>query len=203
MKTLVVDYGLNNVNSIVAAIEVCGSESIVLDNPDSGVMKIVENVILPGVGTFSAGMKNLVDRQWDSALKHMILEKHIPILGICLGMQLLGKIGVEAGITNGLNFIDGTISLLEHRTVLPHVGWNNVMQKRESALWEGIPNETDFYFVHSYQFKPVMKNCIISTTDYDGEFISGVQYGNVFGVQFHPEKSGKYGMKLLKNFLKM
>lgn len=159
---------------------------------------------MPGVGSFTDAMTNLCDRGWIPGIKRAALEEGLPFLGICLGMQLLAEQGLEGGSTEGLGLIPGTIRRLapkEPGTRIPHVGWNEVRQQSPHPLFAGIPDGTDFYFVHSYHFEPTESTDMVTTTPYCDQFVSTVARGRVYGVQFHPEKSSKLGLRLLKNFL--
>jgi len=204
MAVLIIDYGMSNLGSIRRAIEECGGDVIVSDNPQS--LKSAERIILPGVGTFSDGMKNLKNRGWISILTEEVINNNIPLLGICLGMQLLADKGDEGGESEGLGFIQGEIKkfqpiLKEER--IPHIGWNEVHKLNSSKLLEGIPDKSDFYFVHSYFFQTKNEENIIAWTPYCGKFSSIINSGNIYGVQFHPEKSIPAGFSLLKNFLNL
>lgn len=199
---LVIDYGMSNLGSIRRALEECGGDVYVSDNPDD--LKKAERMILPGVGSFADGMANLNKMGWVDAIKQEVLHNKIPILGICLGMQLLAIRGFENGETDGLGLIQGEIVRLNNvdsNERIPHVGWNDVIQKKEHPLFESIINGADFYFVHSYHFVPLNSSDILAETPYCGSFISAVCRDNIIGVQFHPEKSVPSGFQLLKNFL--
>jgi len=200
MSVLIIDYGLGNLSSVARSVEKCGAEVIISDNPQS--LKQVDRAILPGVGAFADGMKNLRERGWDVALKNWEEEK-MPLLGICLGMQLLAEIGHEVKKTPGLGLIPGEVTLLDvsPEQRLPHVGWNEVMFQRADPLFANIFTGNDFYFVHSFHFKVTHQEHVLSTTHYGKSFVSAVRRENVFGVQFHPEKSSRPGFQLLKNFL--
>lgn len=201
MKTLIIDYGMSNLGSISRAVEECGGSAVVSDSPES--LKEAAKVILPGVGSFRDGMINLDRVGWVEPLKKTALNG-IPILGICLGMQLLADEGDEGGKTNGLGIVAGSVTKLKIKAKedrLPHVGWNEVRQKKECALFDGIKDSSDFYFVHSYHFDVKDKCDILAVTPYCGEFVSAIKHNNIYGVQFHPEKSSVSGFQLLKNFL--
>jgi glutamine amidotransferase len=150
-------------------------------------------------------MANLLEMGWASALRKAAMEDRIPLLGICLGMQLLAEKGEEGGTVEGLKLIPGEVRRFvpeDSSTRIPHVGWNEVWEASGSqCLFEGIPDGSDFYFVHSYHFIPCRKEHILATTPYCGNFVSAIGAGSLFGVQFHPEKSGRPGFQILKNFL--
>ncbi len=197
----IVDYGLGNVNSIKNMLAFIGADSIITN--DSKILKKVEKLILPGVGSFDDGMSNLRKLDLISTLTEMVINKKIPTLGICLGMQLMTE-NSEEGNSIGLKWIDGFCTKFDEKShsKIPHMGWNTITVCKENALL----NRNDinkFYFVHSYHVQCTEDKDILTTTNYEGEFISSFQKGNIFGVQFHPEKSHKYGMQLLKNFYEL
>jgi glutamine amidotransferase len=201
-KVLIIDYGTSNLASIKRALEECNAEVFISDNPKD--IKFSNRIILPGVGAFADGIKNLRKLGFVSAIKEIISYRNIPFLGICLGMQLMANKGYEGGEEEGLGLIPGEVKRLEtpDRSVrIPHIGWNEVYKTGDNSLFFDIPDGTDFYFVHSYHFIAENSENIIATTPYCGGFISAVTLGNMFGVQFHPEKSGKKGFQVLKNFL--
>lgn len=203
MSVLIIDYGLSNLGSIKRSLEECGGDCRISENPDD--IDVADRIILPGVGAFADSMKRIHQRGWYSKILKAVLEDKLPILGICLGMQLLATRGFEGGETLGLDLIHGEVNLLEPNSPgirIPHVGWNEVHKTVESSLLYDIPSRADFYFVHSYHFVPEDDAHIIANTPYCGNFVSAVMSKNVMGTQFHPEKSGRLGFKLLQNFLK-
>jgi glutamine amidotransferase len=202
MKVLVIDYGMGNLGSARRALEECGLDVLVSENPDH--LADVDRFVLPGVGAFADGMANLNERGWPPKVREALQNPHVTMLGICLGMQLLACKGYEGGENAGLGLIAGEVRRLEPTTLdtrIPHVGWNEVHYADAEPLFAEIPNGSDFYFVHSYQFIPAASENIIATTPYCGRFVSAVRAKNVFGVQFHPEKSSRLGLKLLRNFV--
>ncbi len=203
MSIVIIDYGMSNLGSIRRAMEECGADVLVSNNPED--LKISDKIILPGVGAFGDGMKNLNNQGWTKIIREEVLENKIPILGICLGMQLLATKGHEGGEFDGLNLIEGEVvkftSLDDER--IPHVGWNEIVKTKESPIFEGIEDGSDFYFVHSYHFKAKNKEDVIATTSYCGEFASAINKNNIFGTQFHPEKSIPVGFQVLKNFINL
>lgn len=203
MSTVIIDYGMSNLGSIRRAIEECGADVVVSNNPKD--LKTAAKIILPGVGAFGDGMKNLNEQGWMPIIKEEVLKNKIPILGICLGMQLLATKGYEGGEFSGLNLIEGEVVKFtpQNNERIPHVGWNEIFQTKDNILFEGIKDGSDFYFVHSYYFKTKYQEDIISTTPYCGNFASAINKGNVFGTQFHPEKSMPLGFEVLKNFLNL
>lgn len=202
MLALVVDYGMSNLKSICRAIEECGGRVQVATLPSD--LKKATHIILPGVGSFSDGMNNLNESGLSNAIIEEVTENRIPILGICLGMQLLADCGTEGGEVRGLGLISGKVARLvaNHGERIPHVGWNEVYPLSKCQLFDGVRPGCDFYFVHSYHFEPSEHETVVATTPYCGGFVSSVKRGNVYGVQFHPEKSQKPGFSVLRNFLK-
>jgi glutamine amidotransferase len=201
MTLLIVDYGMGNIASARRAIEECGGRALVSDDPAD--IKVADRIVVPGVGAFPQAMARLRDAGWVDALRAAVHDDGLPLLGICLGMQLLADESDEVSKTQGLGLIPGRIERIvptDASERVPHVGWNEV-RHRDGALFEGIPSGADFYFVHSFRFVPASEGAILATTPYAGETVSAVGAGRVAGVQFHPEKSSRAGFRLLKNFL--
>ncbi len=201
-RVAIVDYGLCNLDSVRRAFETLGAQAFVTDVPAE--LAHADRIVLPGVGAFPDAMRNLRARGLDEALGLQVLEAGAPFLGVCLGMQLLAALGHEVEETKGLGWFDGDATRLvptvgERR--VPHVGWNEVRLARDSPLFAGIPPEADFYFVHSFHVECAHDDDVLATTPYCGGFTSALQREHVYGVQFHPEKSQRYGLALLKNFL--
>ena len=204
MKTVaIVDYGMCNLDSVARAVQECGGVPLVTD--DSKALATANSIVLPGVGAFGVGIKNLRDRGLEQPLREQVLEKGIPFLGICLGMQLLAKRGEEHGGAEGLGWLDAETVLIKTAPGerLPHIGWNEVRPARESRLFAGIDSGTDFYFVHSYALRPRDPAVALASAPYGDGVCAAVQKDNVYGVQFHPEKSQKAGFTLLRNFLSL
>jgi glutamine amidotransferase len=201
-KILIVDYGMGNLGSVRRALEECGVDAIISNDPSDCAH--ADHIVLPGVGAFADGMDALTDGGWVDILRTTSQEDKIPLLGICLGMQLLADKGFEGGETVGLGLIHGEVSRLvadSLETRIPHVGWNEVHHGGAHPLFRGILSGTDFYFVHSYHFLPDNIEDALASTPYCGSFVSAVARGNVCGTQFHPEKSSRAGFQLLQNFL--
>lgn len=197
----VVDYGMGNLDSVARAVEECGGSPVVTDRIED--LRSADRIILPGVGAFPDGMANLRERSLDGALQEQAV-RGVPLLGICLGMQLLAAEGWEGSHTTGLGLIEGSVQRLEPNGEpirIPHIGWNEVDLVRSSPLFEGVDSGRDFYFVHSYALVCSQPDDVLARTAYGGGFVSAVERGNVFGVQFHPEKSQKRGLQLLRNFI--
>lgn len=201
VNVAIIDYDAGNLDSVKRAIERCGRSAFIAKEASS--LKKASHIILPGVGVFSEGMQKLNKKGFTREIKKQAIDKEVPFLGICLGMQLLANKGTEGGDTEGLGLIKGKVIKLTQKQNerIPHIGWNQVIFKKQNPIFEGMDSEKDFYFVHSYHFVPTDKNDTAAVTPYCGEFISAVCHGNIFGVQFHPEKSQKNGFKILKNFL--
>ena len=195
----IIDYGVGNLASVKNAFANIGRDSIVFDDPEH-IMSF-DRIILPGVGSFATAMELLNLRRWPAAI-HRFFRTGRPILGICLGMQLLMEDGNEGGKAKGLGLISGEVITLQpnNKLRLPHVGWNSISINADHALFRGIKNHVDYYFVHSFQCVPRYKDDIVANCDYGGEFVAALSHGNVFGTQFHPEKSQPHGLRLLDNF---
>lgn len=197
----IIDYGMGNINSIKKAVERNRGVPIVINTEEE--MASADKIILPGVGSFFEGVENLKRLNLMRPLQDMSSDSR-PILGICLGMQLLGSLGEEGGVNRGLNLIEGITKRLlplDNSERIPHVGWNEVKIIKNNLLFYDIPDNSDFYFVHSYHYEPNNSDFIVGMTSYCGKFSSAVNQKNVFGVQFHPEKSGQLGSKMIDNFV--
>ncbi len=203
----VIDYGVGNLGSVLRALEKLHVKPVRINHPDD--MGSADCLILPGVGNFKDCKALLHQHGWDEALNLQVRVKGRPLLGICVGMQLLADSsteGVDAGgITGGLGLIPGRVEHLADlgcRLRLPHVGWNNVKTCGvDGVLFRGVPDETDFYFVHSYVFVPKDPGDVLATADYGVTVTAAVRSGNVWGTQFHPEKSANAGLRVLENFI--
>lgn len=189
------NYGNSgNTYNVQKALEIAGARVVMIQNKND--LDPVDRIVLPGVGCFRDAIDNLADIQAD--LKEHIRKK--PTLGICLGMQILAKVGYEFGETPGLNFFDAEVKKMEVKGKVPHLGWGTLIPLKDSLLLEGISGNDNFYFMHSYEM--VNYTDVVALTDYcDHKFVSVVEKDGIFGVQFHPEKSRKTGIKLLENFL--
>lgn len=194
---VIIDYEMGNVLSVRNALDRIGVESMISRNGED--IRKATSLILPGVGSAGAGMSNIKRFGIDKVIWGEIMEGK-PILGICLGMQLL-MTQSEEGNARCLNYIEGTVVRFQTKEKVPQIGWNTVTSKKSSILFEGIPQDSYFYFVHSYYSIPTNKNIIYGRTKYGNNFCSVIEKENIFGVQFHPEKSGQIGEKLLKNFI--
>ena len=199
----IIDYGMGNIQSVKNAFELLECNVQVIDNPSE--IKNADGIILPGVGAFANAIRNLEEKEFINPLKEAVLEQKIPLLGICLGMQLLADSSEERGHNKGLSFIPGDICKIPQKNEyrLPHVGWNDLSIIKDSHLLKNITDKSCFYFVHSYYVEVEKQENSILKTTYGLEFDSAIQHKNVYGAQFHPEKSHKFGMKLLDNFSKI
>jgi len=195
-KVALIDYGMSNLASIQNSLIYLGINPIISSDPT--IILSAEFAILPGVGAFGEAIRNI----HSNGLFNVIKELHYrrtPLLGICLGMQLLASFSTENGFHEGLCIIPGAVDKLTAEMPVPHVGWNTAVSCRQSQAFMGI-STTDFYFIHSYHFKPDDPDSIVTKTDYGETFASSVQLFNTIGVQFHPEKSHRAGLQFLKNF---
>ena len=196
MTVGIINYGVaGNVYSIKKALEKAGGASIIINNLND--FDKADKIILPGVGSFKDAMKELKSNNFIEA----IVNYKKPMLGICLGMQILSTLGVEFGRTKGLNIIDAKVCLIKIDGVIPHLGFNTINVLKTNEILKGLENE-EFYFMHSYEV--ITDNYVTSTTKYmNYSFVSSIQKGNAYGVQFHPEKSRDAGIKLFNNFIKL
>lgn len=200
MKIVIADYGMGNIKSIVSALNYIGVEDIII-SADYDVLKNSDKIILPGVGSFRKAMMQIKENNLDKYLKEIVLENKKPLIGICLGMQLLGTSSTEDGFTEGLGFVNAHCIKFDNTDLkVPHVGFNQLKFGNEHKIYQGLLNEADFYFTHSY--KMVSESQINqSYCNYGSDFIASFEYNNIVGVQFHPELSQKNGLRLLKNFI--
>ena len=197
----VINFGLGNLGSVINSFNEIKAEVKIISNPKE--IDNFDRIILPGVGSFRLGMENLLEKGWDKKIFEHTSKKK-PLLGICLGMQLLFDWGEEDGGCKGLGLIAGKVVKMKNlkNRKLPHVGWNKLNLKKKHPIFDNVRNNVDFYFVHSYECLPENESDIISTSSYETEILSCVSNGdNVVGTQFHPEKSPPNGLKILKNFL--
>jgi imidazole glycerol-phosphate synthase subunit HisH len=198
----IVDYGLGNLASVAGAVEKLGFDPVISTNAE--VLGRAEKLILPGVGAFGDGMRKLVERGLVAPLTRLVCEDHRPILGICLGFQLFAEESEEFGCHAGLGWLPARVRRLapQDPTVrIPHVGWNGLLQQRDTILFAELEPDSVFYYVHSYVLESRDPELVIGACDYGETFASVIQSGNIYGTQFHPEKSQRAGLKLLGNFL--
>jgi len=201
----IIDYGIGNVGSIVSMFQSIDVSAIVTSSPE--VILKADKLILPGVGSFDNGMRNLRRLGLIDALEQKVLKERTNILGICLGAQLMTQFS-EEGKESGLGWIKAhTVRFFSRKGMagyrVPHMGWSDVVPKKESQLFHRVPKEARFYFAHSYHFVCENSEYVLAETKYGYTFTSAFEVGNFFGVQFHPEKSHRYGMTLLRSFAEM
>lgn len=207
MKVGVIDYGVGNLGSVLRALEELGVAPVLVNR--AAEMHATDCLILPGVGNFADCARLLNEGGWNTALREEVFGYKKPLLGICVGMQLLADNSTEGAAEGhnilGLGFIPGQVRHLGSfgcSLRVPHVGWNGITRTcRDDHLLTGIPDGTDFYFVHSFAFAPQDPADVLATTDYDVSIAAAVRRGNIWGTQFHPEKSSRAGIRLLRNFI--
>ena len=211
MKIAIIDYESGNLKSVSKAVELASNN--VLNKSDVKIinsaneLKNFDKIVLPGQGSFKQCYQSLLSIEgMINELTSAVLEKQKPILGICVGMQLFSSFGEEDGGSKGFDWIKGQvnkINLTDKNLKLPHMGWNNISINQKSKLFSGIENESHFYFVHSFSFDVENDQFISATANYSTEIVSAVEKDNIFGTQFHPEKSQTNGIKILENFVKL
>lgn len=202
MKVAIINYGMGNLRSVMNAFHWLGQDTYVAIKP--GDLRDADSVVLPGVGAFGDAMKNLDDAGWTESLHREVITGGKPFLGICLGMQILASTGTEHGCHKGLGWIPGRVLRLQSENSnlrVPHIGWNDVNLKKKDGLYQGLGDRQSFYFVHSYAMMPEDQETISGTCEYGPEFVASVEKDNIFAIQFHPEKSHKAGLAVLKNFI--
>lgn len=199
---VVIDYGMGNIGSIANMIKFVGSKSVVTS--DEKIIAKASKIILPGVGHFDRAMQNIQQLNLQDVITYKAMEEKIPFLGICLGMQLMCNRS-EEGNLDGLKFIDAEVSHFnfdhDSHLKIPHMGWNTVIRNKNTPILENLDDNSRFYFVHSYFVKCNNESDTLTYTDYGGKFTSAFATDNLVGVQFHPEKSHKFGVTLFKNFI--
>jgi len=201
MKVAIVNYGMGNLGSVARAFDDLGVQPVIAEHP--AALFDAHRIVLPGVGAFTEGMARLREGGWADALTRLVRDGR-PLLGICLGMQMLAEAGDEGGACNGLGFVTGRVRRLETLGCtlrVPHVGWNEIAYVDAGPLFEHIPAGSDFYFVHSFAVADVAQGELTATVDYGVPLAAAVRHGHVFGTQFHPEKSAAHGLRLYANFV--
>ncbi|MBM3347828.1 MAG: imidazole glycerol phosphate synthase subunit HisH [Betaproteobacteria bacterium] len=202
MRVAIVDYQAGNLRNVQKAVERLDRKAGIVQRGEA--LANADAIILPGVGAFGHGMENLVRAGFVEALRREVLEKGKPLLGICLGMQLLGTRGFEDGEMPGLGLLPMFVprfDLTRCKVRLPHNGWNSVAIEPASVLFEGVPQGADFFFVHSYHVVCDDESMVAARCDYGYPFAAALEHENIFATQFHPEKSQRHGLRVLKNFL--
>jgi len=198
-KVCILDYGAGNVNSVYNIFKMYTEVNV---SNNLSIIKDSTHIVLPGVGAFETTVEKIIKLLPIDDIRNIVFNERKPFLGICIGMHVLATTGFEFGEHPGLGWIQGRVEKLDPGGMpLPHIGWNNIICKKKSSILKGLESNPDFYFVHSYVFKPYELETIVATSFYGEEFCSIIQYENIFGVQFHPEKSQKAGIKLVENFL--
>lgn len=204
MKITIVDCGIGNIKSVLRMIEYVGGTAEIVSDPN--LAKDASKLILPGVGAFDSGMGALNDKGWIDTLNYLALEKKIPVMGICLGMQLLCRRSDE-GVKDGLGWFDADVLSFKPSELgnlkVPHMGWADVKVKKENPLLSVKLEVPRFYHVHRYHVVCDNESDILAESVYGTNFVNAISKDNIFGVQFHPEKSHKFGMRLFENFLKL
>ena len=208
MKLTIVDYNSGNISSVVNSFKEVAQNKVNIEvTSDLKKINSSDKVVLPGQGSFKScvdalnNISGLVD-----SLNEFAINKKKPLLGICVGLQMFANIGYEETETKGLGWIPGKVSKINNQKgkyKLPHIGWNQINIVKESKIFKNIENNTHMYFVHSYEFIPNDKNVISATTDYSSNIVCSVEKENIFGTQFHPEKSDKIGLKIIDNFINL
>lgn len=201
----IVNYGLGNIQAFANIYKRLNIPACIASSGDA--LTEAEKIILPGVGAFDWAMTRLNESGMREVLDDLVVGQGRPVLGICVGMQMMAKRSDE-GVLEGLGWIDAEVKKFDeatftHKTPLPHMGWNDVLPRQSGCLFRGLESDARFYFLHSYYFAPHQEGDVLAVTDYNGSFASSVRAGNVFGVQFHPEKSHQWGIQLLRNFAEL
>ena len=208
MNVTIVDYKSGNISSVINSFKVVAQNKVKIEvTSDINKIKLSDKVVLPGQGSFKSctdalnGINGLVE-----TLNEFAIDNKKPLLGICVGLQMFADVGYEETETKGLGWISGKVSKIDNKNgkyKLPHIGWNQIEIVKESKIFKNIENNSHMYFVHSYEFIPNDKNLISATTDYSSKIICSVEKENIFGTQFHPEKSDKIGLQLIENFINL
>ena len=206
MKVTIVDYNSGNISSVINSFKEVAKEKVNIEvTADLNKIKSSDKVVLPGQGSFKSCVDALNKiNGLKEALNEFTINNKKPLLGICVGLQMFADIGYEESETKGLGWISGKVSKIDNQNgkyKLPHIGWNQINIVKDSKLFRDIENNSHMYFVHSYEFVPNDKNVISATTDYSSNIVCSVEKENIFGTQFHPEKSDKLGLKMIGNFL--
>jgi len=203
-KIAVIDYQMGNVHSVAKAFKLIGGDVVISNKKE--VIERADCVVLPGVGAFADGMKNIKKFGLIKILEEEILKKRKPFLGICLGMQLLAKESDEFGLHKGLGWLDASVKMIktgDTNLKVPHVGWNNIKMNIKCPLFKEIRQNSEFYFVHSFHVVCKLTQNVMAVCDYGIKLTAAIQKNNIFAVQFHPEKSQTAGLRVLENFLNL
>ena len=206
MNITIVDYSSGNISSVINSFsEVCKSKYKINVSSDLKIISSSDKIVLPGQGSFKSCVDSLNKIEGlNETLNQFVFDQKKLLLGICVGMQMFADVGYEENETKGLGWISGKVSKIDNQNQkfkLPHIGWNEITITKDSSILKNIDNKSHMYFVHSYEFIPEDKSVISSTTDYSTNIVCSVEKDNIFGTQFHPEKSDKLGLKLIENFI--
>ena len=204
MKVAIIDYGMGNLRSVSNAFNRFINSVEIINCPQK--LKDADKIVLPGVGAFRDGMKNLISGNWLDNLEEEVMHKEKPFLGICLGMHLLATSGTEYGQHDGLNWISGIVEQIKcdsQEVRVPHIGWSDVQITIKGGIYAGLEINQCFYFLHSYILKPERSDVVSATCKHGIEFAASVEINNIYATQFHPEKSQKAGLAVIDNFLKI
>ena len=206
MNITIVDYSSGNISSVINSFdEVCKSKYKINVSSDLKIISSSDKIVLPGQGSFKSCVDSLNKIEGlNETLNQFVFDQKKLLLGICVGMQMFADVGYEENETKGLGWISGKVSKIDNQNQkfkLPHIGWNEITITKDSSIFKNIDNKSHMYFVHSYEFIPEDKSVISSTTDYSTNIVCSVEKDNIFGTQFHPEKSDKLGLKLIENFI--
>ena len=208
MNVTIVDYNSGNISSVINSFKEVSKDKVNIEvTLDLDKIKSSDKVVLPGQGSFKSCVDalNSIDGLVDCLNEFAIINKK-PLLGICVGLQMLADVGYEETETKGLGWISGSVSKIDNHNgkyKLPHIGWNQINILKDSKIFKDIENNSHMYFVHSYEFVPKDKNVISATTDYSSKIVCSVEKENIFGTQFHPEKSDKLGLQIINNFINL
>ncbi len=206
MNVTIVDYNSGNISSVINSFTEVAKGTVNLEvTSDLNKIKSSDKVVLPGQGSFKSCIDalNSINGLTDT-LDEFVINKKKPLFGICVGLQMFADVGYEETETKGLGWISGKVSKIDNKNgkyKLPHIGWNQINIVKDSKIFKDVENNSHMYFVHSYEFIPEDKDVISATTDYSSKVICSVEKDNIFGTQFHPEKSDKIGLKIIKNFI--
>ena len=208
MKVTIVDYSSGNISSVINSFkEVAQNKAIIEVTSDLNKIKSSDKIVLPGQGSFKSCVDALNKISGlNDALNEFVLVNKKPLLGICVGLQMFADVGYEETETKGLGWISGKVSKIDNQNgkyKLPHIGWNQINILKDSKIFKQVENNSHMYFVHSYEFVPTDKTVISATTDYSTKVVCSVEKENLFGTQFHPEKSDKTGLKIINNFINL
>ena len=196
----ILNYGSGNVRSVYNVLKFLGYNATISNNKAD--IQNASHLILPGVGAFNSSMKKILDTIPMDILEDQVIKNGKPFLGICVGMQVLADSGDEGGESQGLGWVSGVVKKIEtDQAPLPHIGWNNIKVTQDTELFNGLKKVNDFYFVHSYAFCKIKEENILAKVDYESSIAAAINKDNIYGVQFHPEKSQRAGQLILKNFL--